>query len=192
MDLKIINFTKDNYLNHKKDKIFFETCIDNAKLYLFITKMYKLVKIINNEICYIFDLFEFCQILIHGYFKNVSFNSKLNYKIKLINNKRHFTIYFKNENKESLNLKCIKCKMLMKEFKQFYLSFIFNNKNLAHIENKKEEIKHIINSIKREENNKDNKKFIKSICNKFFFKHFLLNYDLIIARHILYYYYLQK
>ena len=82
--------------------------------------------------------------------------------------------------------------MLMKEFKQFYLSFIFNNKNLAHIENKKEEIKHIINSIKREENNKDNKKFIKSICNKFFFKHFLLNYDLIIARHILYYYYLQK
>ena len=97
MDLKIINFTKDNYLNHKKDKIFFETCIDNAKLYLFITKMYKLVKIINNEICYIFDLFEFCQILIHGYFKNISFNSKLNYKIKLINNKRHFTIYYKNE-----------------------------------------------------------------------------------------------
>ena len=192
MDLKIINFTKDNYLNHKKDKIFFETCIDNAKLYLFITKMYKLVKIINNEICYIFDLFEFCQILIHGYFKNVSFNSKLNYKIKLINKKRHFTIYYKNENKQILNLKFIECKMLMKEFKQFYLSFIFNSKNLAHIENKKEEIKHIINSIKREENNKDNKKFIKSICNKFFLKHFLLNYDLIIARHILYYYYLQK
>ena len=48
MDLKIINFTKDNYLNHKKDKIFFETCIHNAKLHLFITKMYKLVKIINK------------------------------------------------------------------------------------------------------------------------------------------------
>ena len=38
MDYKIINFTKDNYLNHKKDKIFFQTFIDNAKLYLFITK----------------------------------------------------------------------------------------------------------------------------------------------------------
>ena len=82
--------------------------------------------------------------------------------------------------------------MLMKEFKQFYLSFIFNSKNLAHIENKKEEINHIINSIKKKENNKNNKNFIKSICNKFFFKDFLLNYDLIIARHILYYYYLQK
>ena len=38
MDCKIINFTKDNYLNHKNDKIFFQTFIESAKLYLFITK----------------------------------------------------------------------------------------------------------------------------------------------------------
>ena len=90
MDTKIINFTKDNYLNHKKDKNFFQTFIDTAKLYLFITKTYKIVKIFNNEIYYIFDLYDFCQILIHGYFKNVYFDSKLNLKIKLINKKKAF------------------------------------------------------------------------------------------------------
>ena len=149
MDSKIINFTKDNYLNHKKDKIFFQTFIDTAKLYLFITKTYKIVKIFNNEIYYIFDLYDFCQILIHGYFKNVYFNSKLNFKIKLINEKRHFTICYKNDNKQNLNLTNIKCKMLMNEFKQFYFSFILNNKSLYHIENKKKEIKFIINCIKK-------------------------------------------
>ena len=192
MDYKIINFTKDNYLNHKKDKIFFETFIENAKLYLFITKSYKIVRIFNNEIYYIFDLYDFCQILIHGYFKNVCFNSKLNFKIKLINKTRHFTICYKNDNKQILNLTNIKCKMLMNVFKQFYLSFIFNNKNLSHVENKKKEINFVINSIKKKEKNNYNKNFIKSICNKTFFQPFLLNYDLIIARHIVYYYYLQK
>ena len=191
-DCKIINFTDDNYLNHKKDKIFFQTYIDNCKLDLFITKTYKIVKIFNNEIYYIFDLYDFCQILIHGYYKNVHFNSKLNFKIKVINKKRHFTICYKNDNKEILNLTNIKCKMLMNQFKQFYLSFIFNNNNLSHIENKKKEIKFIMNCIKKKENNKNNEEFIKSICNKSFFKPFLLNYDIIIAKHILYYYYLQK
>ena len=149
MDTKIINFTKDNYLNHKKDKIFFQTFIDTAKLYLFITKTYKIVKIFNNEIYYIFDLYDFCHILIKGYFKNVYFNSKMNFKIKLINKKRHFTIYYKNEDKEILNLTNIKCKILMNEFKQFYLSLIFNNKNLSHIENKKKEIKFVMDCIKK-------------------------------------------
>ena len=46
--------------------------------------------------------------------------------------------------------------------------------------------------IKKKENNNQNKNFIKLICNKTFFKPFLLNYDIIIARHILYYYFLQK
>ena len=192
MDTKIINFTKDNYLNHKKDKKFFQTFIDTAKLYLFITKTYKIVKIFNNEIYYIFDLYDFCQILIHGYFKNVYFDSKLNLKIKLINKKRHFTICYKNDHKEILNLTNLKCKMLMNEFKQFYLSFIFNNNNLSHIENKKKEIKFVMDCIKKKENNNQNKNFIKLICNKTFFKPFLLNYDIIIARHILYYYFLQK
>ena len=149
MDCKIINFTDDNYLNHKKDKIFFQTYIDTSKLDLFITKTYKIVKIFNNEIYYIFDLYDFCQILIHGYYKNVHFNSKLNSKIKVINKKRHFTICYKNDNKEILNLTNIKCKMLMNQFKQFYLSFIFNNNNLSHIENKKKEIKFIMNCIKK-------------------------------------------
>ena len=184
MDTKIINFTKDNYLNHKKDTIFFQTFIDTAKLYLFITKTYKIVKIFNNEIYYIFDLYDFCQILIHGYFKNVYFDSKLNLKIKLINKKRHFTICYKNDHKEILNLTNLKCKMLMNEFKQFYLSFIFNNNNLSHIENKKKEIKFVMDCIKKKENNNYNKNFIKSICKKTFFKPFLLNYDIIIARHI--------
>ena len=157
-DCKIINFTDDNYLNHKKDKIFFQTYIDNCKLDLFITKTYKIVKIFNNEIYYIFDLYDFCQILIHGYYKNVHFNSKLNSKIKVINKKRHFTICYKNDNKEILNLTNIKCKMLMNQFKQFYLSFIFNNNNLSHIENKKKEIKFIMNCIKK-------KKIIKTMKN---------------------------
>ena len=82
--------------------------------------------------------------------------------------------------------------MLMNEFKQFYLSFIFNNNNLSHIENKKKEIKFVMDCIKKKENNNQNKNFIKLICNKTFFKPFLLNYDIIIARHILYYYFLQK
>ena len=172
MDTKIINFTKDNYLNHKKDKIFFQTFIDTAKLYLFITKTYKIVKIFNNEIYYIFDLYDFCQILIHGYFKNVYFDSKLNLKIKLINKKRHFTICYNNDNNEILNLTNIKCKMLMNEFKQFYLSFIFNSNNLSHIENKKKEIKFIMNCIKKKENKNCHKNFIKSICNKTFFEPF--------------------
>ena len=192
MDYKIINFTKDNFLNHKKDKNFFQTFIYNAKLYLYITKTYKIVKILNNEIYYIFDLYDFCHILIKGYFKNVYFNSKMNFKIKLINKKRHFTICYNNDNNEILNLTNIKCKMLMKEFKQFYLSFIFNSNNLSHIENKKKEIKFIMNCIKKKENKNCHKNFIKSICNKTFFEPFLLNYDIIIARHILYYYYLQK
>ena len=192
MDYKIINFTKDNFLNHKKDKIFFQTFIYNAKLYLYITKTYKIVKILNNEIYYIFDLYDFCHILIKGYFKNVYFNSKINFKIKLINKKRHFTICYKNDNNEILNLTNIKCKMLMNEFKQFYLSFIFNSNNLSHIENKKKEIKFIMNCIKKKENNNCHTNFITSICNKKFFEPFLLNYDIVIARHILYYYYLQK
>ena len=192
MDCKIINFTKDNYLNHKNDKIFFQTFIESAKLYLFITKTYKIVKIFNNEIYYIFDLYDFCQILIHGYFKNVHFDSKLNFKIKLFNKKRNFTICYKNDNKEILNLTNIKCKMLMNQFKQFYLSFILNNHNLSHIENKKEETKFVMNCIKKKENKHYNKNFIKSICNKTFFKPFLVNYDIIFAKHILYYYYLQK
>ena len=50
MDTKIINFTKDNYLNHKKDKNFFQTFIDTAKLYLFITKTYiKLLKYLTMK-----------------------------------------------------------------------------------------------------------------------------------------------
>ena len=104
MDCKIINFTKDNYLNHKNDKKRFQTFIDIAKFYLFITKTYKIVKIFNNEIYYIFDLYDFCQILIHCYFRNVHFDSKFNLKIKLVNKKRHFTICYKNDNKEILNL----------------------------------------------------------------------------------------
>ena len=158
MDCKIINFTDDNYLNHKKDKKNFQTYIETSKLDLFITKTYKIVKIFNNEIYYIFDLYDFCQILIHGYYKNVHFNSKLNFKIKVINKKRHFTICYKNDNKEILNLTNIKCKMLMNQFKQFYLSFIFNNNNLSHIENKKKEIKFIMNCIKK-------KKIIKTMKN---------------------------
>ena len=43
--------------------------------------------------------------------------------------------------------------MLMNQFKQFYFSFILNNHNLSHIENKKEEIKFVMNCIKKKKIN---------------------------------------
>ena len=44
MDLKIINFTKDNYLNHKKDKIFLKHALIMQNYIYLLQKCINLLK----------------------------------------------------------------------------------------------------------------------------------------------------
>ena len=82
MSKKIKNFTFENFINHKNDKIFKEYKCENSNLYIYITKMYKIVKIDTKDIIYIIYLNNFFEIIISSYLRHnfsiFSDNSKKN------------------------------------------------------------------------------------------------------------------
>ena len=57
-----MNFSKNLFFTHKKDHMFYSTSVEGQSVEVFVTKIYKLVKInYNSE--YIFDVEDFITLL---------------------------------------------------------------------------------------------------------------------------------
>ena len=76
------NYSCKKCYNHKNDKVFFEISSNNTHFKIFVTKNYKIVKIIKNKIEIVFDLHDFIFILISGYF-NINLCNKFGAKENL-------------------------------------------------------------------------------------------------------------
>ena len=146
------NFSKENVYPHKNDKIFYVISNQTTIFKIYVTKIYKIVQIINsNE--FIFDFQDFIFILISGFSKkNIcsKFGIKKRFrfqfertKFKIFNRSQHiFDISYKMSNifiKTNINL--------------FY-SYIINSKYLKHIDNKKHELNHFITNSMQIRKNK--------------------------------------
>lgn len=186
----VINLTYGNFINHKNDKIFFQTEFFTSKLFIFITKMYKIVKIYNNNLIYILDLYDFCAILASGYRKINFLSFPIKKLICIINNKRDFSLFYKKN--EVFKLPYYKSKVLINTIKQFYFSYIINKSNLAHIINKKIEVNSIIHCIKEIEKRNCKTIMLKKVMKKSFFNTFNCKCDSNLMNHCLVYYYLDK
>ena len=58
-----MNFSKNLFYTHKKDHMFYSTYVEGQSVEVFVTKIYKLVKIkYNSE--YIFDVEDFISLLV--------------------------------------------------------------------------------------------------------------------------------
>ena len=159
MSKKIKNFTFENFINHKNDKIFKEYKCENSNLYIYITKMYKIVKIDTKDIIYIIYLNNFFEIIISSYLRNnfsiFSDNSK---KIKIKKNKKNFFVLYNEDN--LFDFTYLKSKIIINEIKHLYKSNIINSIYFCHIENKKNELNIIFKQFDNYLNKNTNKLFL--------------------------------
>ena len=58
-----MNFSKNLFYTHKKDHMFYSTYVEGQSVEVFVTKLYKLVKI-NDKSEYIFDVEDFISLLV--------------------------------------------------------------------------------------------------------------------------------
>ena len=160
----VINLTKENFMNHRKDKVFIEIDFYESTLFVFITKMYKIVKIYNKDSIYIINLYDFCPILSCAYVKSNFLRTNIKWQIKIINKKRDFSVMYRN--KVMFRSSYYKCKMLMNNIKAFYFSYILNLPIFSYIDNKKKELNLIIDKMKSLKNY-DYTSFANNMCLNF-------------------------
>ena len=186
----VINLTTENFINHSNDKAFIEEDFYESKLFVFITKNYKLVKICNNDFIYIINLYDFCPILVCAYL-NLNF-LKINMKkhMQIINKKRDFSLSYKHT--VIFRSSYYKCKMLMNTIKPFYFSYILNLPSFSHIDDKKKELNRILDKIKSLKMKVKEEAKIKQILDINFSESFYINIDKKLFHNLLVLYYLKQ
>ena len=139
MSNQIINLTVERFINHKNDKILKEYKCENSNINIYITKIYKIVKIETKNLIYIMYFNSFFEILLSSYLRNNLKNYSYNLKhFKIMKNIRNFVVFYKNN--EIFDFSYSKSKIIINDVNYLYKSIIFNSKQLCHIENKKKEL----------------------------------------------------
>ena len=186
----VINLTKENFMNHRKDKVFIEIDFYESTLFVFITKMYKIVKIYNKDSIYIINLYDFCPILSCAYVKSNFLRTNIKWQIKIINKKRDFSVMYRN--KVMFRSSYYKCKMLMNNIKAFYFSYILNLPIFSYIDNKKKELNLIIDKMKSLKIKKKEDVMIEQILHIKFSESFDINIDKKFVYNLFVLYYLKQ
>jgi hypothetical protein len=186
----VINLTEENFMNHKNDKIHFKIDLYKSKVYIFITKMYKIVKIYNNECIYIVNLYDFCPILASAYVQSSYLKMHNKNKIKILNKRRDFSVLYNS--KLMFQSSYYKCKILMNNIKSIYFSHILNLKSIAHINNKKNELKLILDKMKHIEMKKNVDTFISEIIKSKLLENFDIEVNNKLMYNLIIYYYFKK
>ena len=92
-----MNFSKKLFYTHKKDHIFYSTSVEGQSVEVFVTKIYKLVKIKYN-IEYIFDVDDFITLLASSICKkNICKKLGLKKNFKFIFKRTNFKISYKKQ-----------------------------------------------------------------------------------------------
>lgn len=130
-----MNFSKKLFHTHKKDHIFYSTSVEGQSVEVFVTKIYKLVKIKYN-IEYIFDVEDFITLLASSICKkNICKKLGLKKNFKFIFKRTNFKIFYKNN--YILNCSYTKSVQMLKSLNSLFYSFILNRKHIKHIDDKK-------------------------------------------------------
>ena len=64
MERKIINLTKEYFLNHKNDKVYKKYVSFNSTINVYVTKSYKIIRIDSEYSSIIINICDFCEILL--------------------------------------------------------------------------------------------------------------------------------
>ena len=130
-----MNFSKNLFYTHKKDHMFYSTYVEGQSVEVFVTKLYKLVKI-NDKSEYIFDVEDFITLLASSICKtNICRKLGLKRNFNFTYKRTNFKISYKN----NCILKCSYTKALdmLKALNSLFYSFILNRKHIKHIDDKK-------------------------------------------------------
>ena len=138
------NFSKDNAYPNKNDKIFYEISNQTSEFKIYVTKIYKLVKIINSDE-FIFDFEDFIFILISGLSKmNMCSKFGIKKRLRFQFERIKFKIFKRKQHIFDISYKM--CITIIKSNINLFYSYIINSKYLKHIDNKKMELNHFINN----------------------------------------------
>ena len=147
----IHNFSKENFLNHPKDKILFEYDISrnlmNIKVY--VTKSYKLVRITKDKNIFILDFIDFYKLITCCFFNKCNFLQRNNRLFQIKRDNRNLCVYYKND---FIFTMCNSTKHMIKDLYHIYRSIIINLKIFDHIVDKKKELSNIFAYMKKYEN----------------------------------------
>ena len=91
-----MNFSKNLFYTHKKDQMFYSTYVKVQSVEVFVTKLYKLVKI-NDKSEYIFDVEDFITLLASSICKkNICRKLGLKRNFNFTYKRTNFKISYKN------------------------------------------------------------------------------------------------
>ena len=146
------NFSKDNAYPNKNDKIFYEISNQTSEFKIYVTKIYKLVKIINSDE-FIFDFEDFIFILISGLSKmNMCSKFGIKKRLRFQFERIKFKIFKRKQHIFDISYKM--CITIIKSNINLFYSYIINSKYLKHIDNKKHELNHFITNSMQIRKNK--------------------------------------
>lgn len=182
MEKQIINLTPEYFLNHKNDLLFNEYHCLSSLLLVYVTKMYKLVRIENDNETFILNLSDFIEILLSIYLKSFYLKKMIKKKKIVIFTKiRTVEVYY---NKVCLiEINYSKIKVILNDLNHLYMSHVINHQKFIHIDNKKKEITYIFDHFKNIQKRNNNDTFIHLILkNKNEIEHstIILNKNLLI------------
>lgn len=149
-----MNFSKNLFSTHKNDYIFYSTNTNGQTVEVYVTKLYKLVKLID-ESEYILDLEDFISLMISSICKkNISRKFKLKHIFNIIYKRKSFQIFYKKN--IIFNSTYEKSFEILKSINPLFYSFIINQKVIKHIDDKKSFILNLSSNILDYSNLKDN------------------------------------
>ena len=144
------NFSINQYYPHKKDQAYYEISYKSTLFQVYVTKIFKIVKIKDSMLNeFVFDFNKFFILLLSGICKkNLCHKFGIrNFKIKYDRSK--FTLFTKND--ILFEISYSKSKTFIINNLNILYSYILNSKSVQHIENKRYEINQFaIEYLKRE------------------------------------------
>ena len=186
------NFSINEYYPHKKDTTYYEISYKTTIFQLYVTKIFKIVKIKDsksNE--FVFDFNIFFILLFSGICKKnlcQKFGIR-NFKIKY--DRIKFTLFKKNEILFEISYKKSKT-FIMQNLKLLY-SYILSSKSVQHIENKRYELNQFaIEYLQREKKETNFILHFLSLEKKNIFKNVLDIKDKQIIKYLIVYSYLKE
>ena len=190
--MSLFNLTKEKYFNHKNDKIYYNDSFLSNKIFIYVTKVYKIVKVENNEFKFILNLNEFFEIISIGYLESYLKKKKILRKcLTFIWKRNSFLVKYK----KLLFFNCPykKAKTILDTINCFYYSYILNLNQLLFIDNRKEELNNLFVYLERNNNVNNFDNFLKKITEnkihlEMFNRCFNLTNTLTVIRIILLYY----
>ena len=149
-----MNFSKNLFYTHNNDYMFYSTQINGQTVEVYVTKLYKLVKLIDTSE-YILDLEDFISLMISSICKkNICRKFKLKHIFNIIYKRKSFQIFHKKN--IIFNSTYEKSFEILKSINPLFYSFILNQKVIKHIDDKKNIISNLSSNILNNSNLKDN------------------------------------